>query len=46
MLTACVHFWDIFVDTAESDGSGVAVFAAMSSGGLIAVLMFVVGVLV
>ncbi len=41
----CGHFWDIFVDTAESDGREVAGFVAMSSGGVMAVMMFVVRVL-
>ncbi len=39
------HFWDIFVDTAESDGREVAGFVAISSGGVMAVMMFVVRVL-
>ncbi len=46
----CGHFWDIFVDTAESDtaesdGREVAGFVAVSSGGVMAVMMFVVRVL-
>ena len=41
----CGHFWDIFVDTAESDGREVAGFVAISSGGVMAVMMFVVRVL-
>ena len=45
MWLTCDHFWDIFVDTAESDGWEVAGFAAMSSGGVMAVMMFVVRVL-
>ena len=45
MWPTCDHFWDIFVDTAESDGWEVAGFAAMSSGGVMAVMMFVVRVL-
>ena len=41
----CGHFWDIFVDTAESDGREVAGFVAISSGGVMAVMMFVLRVL-
>ncbi len=50
MWLTCGHFWDIFVDTAESDtaesdGREVAGFVAVSSGGVMAVMMFVVRVL-
>ena len=45
MSRTCGHFWDIFVDTAESDGREVAGFVAISSGGVMAVMMFVVRVL-
>ncbi len=45
MWLTCGHFWDKSVDTAESDGREVAGFAAMSSGGVMAVMMFVVRVL-
>ena len=41
MRPTCDHFWDILVDAAESDGWEVAAFAAMSSGGVMAVMMFV-----